>query len=81
MVRVTIGSELRNQIVTAADGEVVELADEAGVVVARCTPVYDPTRYEIVGEWASEDEIRRRIRDDPTYTAEQVINRLRSLRK
>jgi hypothetical protein len=81
MTRITIDSDLRNRIHAAADGEMVELADEAGVVVARCTPVYDPERYEIVGEWESDEEIRRRLREDPTYSAEQVIHRLRSLRK
>ncbi|HEY2784124.1 MAG TPA: hypothetical protein VGJ05_04040 [Fimbriiglobus sp.] len=81
MARYMIGSELREKLFAIGEGETVELTDEAGVVVGRFTPVYDPTRYQIVGEWASDEERRRRVREGKRYTAEEVEARLRGLNK
>ncbi len=65
----------------AADGQEVEVRDETGEVVGRFIRRFRLEDYEIVGEFASEEEIERRRREDPRYTAEQVEERLRRLRK
>jgi hypothetical protein len=67
----------------AANGEMVEVRDEAGEVIGRFIRQQSQREedYEILGEPASEEEIERRRRESPRYTAAQVEERLRRLRK
>ena len=66
-------------------GGQVELRDESGRLLARSTragegPPVPPPGYEIIGEWPSDEELDRIRREEPSYTVEQVMNRLRRLR-
>lgn len=57
-----------------------EIRDETGQVILRF-PAAEPTVYVMEGDWPSDEEIERRVREDPRYTPEQVMERLRSLRE
>jgi hypothetical protein len=59
--------------------EPLELCDEAGRVLARVTPVYDPALYGPLEPQISEEEIRRREQSEKWYTTEQVLAHLKSL--
>ena len=61
----------------AADEYEVEVRDESGAVVGKFIRSQRAEDYEILGELASEEEIERRRREDPVFTAEQVEERLR----
>jgi hypothetical protein len=57
-----------------------EVRDGAGKLVVRF-PAPEPTVVVMQGEYPSEEELDRRLREDKSYTAEQVMERLRSLRE
>lgn len=57
-----------------------EVRDETGKLVVRF-PASEPTVHVISGEFPSEEEIERILREDKSYTPEQVMERLRSLRE
>jgi hypothetical protein len=65
----------------AADEYEVEVRDESGAVIGKFVRRQRAEDYEILGEVVSEEEIERRRRESPFYTAEQVEERLRRLRK
>jgi hypothetical protein len=77
---VVIDAATREKLLAAEEYE-VEVRDESGAVVGRFIRSQRAEDYEILGELASEEEIERRRREDPRYTAEQVEERLRRLRK
>lgn len=65
-------------------GGKVEVRDESGALVCRVTRAKDawpapPPGYVMDGEWPSDEEIERRMREGKRYTIEQVLERLRSL--
>jgi hypothetical protein len=65
-------------------GGEVEVRDETGAVVCRVTKAKEkwpapPPGYVIDGEWPSDEELDR-IRTEPGYSVEQVMDRLRRLR-
>jgi len=81
MSTVVIDAATRDKFL-AAPGDVVEVRDEAGKLVGRLIvegPPTPPPGYEIVGEWPSDEEIDRRLREEPSYTPEQVMDRLRRI--
>lgn len=80
MSAVVIDAATREKLL-AADSLVVEVVDETGAVVGKFVRQQRAEDYEIVGEPASEEEIERRRRESPRYTAAQVEERLRRLRK
>jgi hypothetical protein len=59
---------------------VAEVRNEAGEVLKRYP---EPNGITIVveGDWPSDEEIERRLRDEARFTPEQVMERLRSLRE
>ncbi|HVK18274.1 MAG TPA: hypothetical protein VM533_15135 [Fimbriiglobus sp.] len=57
-----------------------EVRDETGQLVTRF-PAPEPTVVVIKGQYPSEEELERRLREEKSYTAEQVMERLRSLRE
>lgn len=57
-----------------------EVRDEAGQLLTRF-PAPEPTVVVVGGVFPSEEELERRLREDKTYTTEQVMERLRSLRE
>jgi hypothetical protein len=77
---VVVDAATREKLLAGMEQE-VEVRDEAGEVVGRFIRRLRLEDFEIVGEMASEEEIERRRREDPVYTAEQVEERLRRLRK
>lgn len=77
---VVIDDATREKLLATEEYE-VEVRDETGVVVGRFIRQQRAEDYEILGEVASEEEIERRRRESPRYTAEQVEERLRRLRK
>ena len=74
MNTVVIDATTREKLLAA--GDAAELRDEAGNLVGRFSrsdgPPAPPPGYEIVGEWPSNDEIERRLRDSKRYTAAEV---------
>jgi len=77
---VVIDAATREKLLAGEEQE-VEVRDESGAVVGRFIRRLRLEDFEILGEFASEEEIERRRREDPRYTAEQVEERLRRLRK
>jgi hypothetical protein len=79
---VVIDAATREKLLAAEEYE-VEVRDESGAVVGKFIRSQSQRAedYEILGELASEEEIERRRRESPRYTAEQVEERLRRLRK
>lgn len=83
MSTVVIDAALREKLLAA--GSVVEFRDESGVLIGRFArtdgPPTPPPGYVIEGDWPSDEEIERRLRESKRYTAEEVMERLRQLRK
>ena len=79
---IVVDAALREKLLSAT-GE-VELRDENGVLLVKGVrplgPPVPPPGYEIDGEWPSDEEIERRLREGKWYTTEQVLERLRALR-
>lgn len=79
---IVVDAVLREKLLAAA-GE-VEFRDESGALLARGTrplgPPVPPSGYVIEGEWPSDEEIARSLREDKRYTTEEVIEYLRRLR-
>ena len=77
MTRITIDAETREKLTAA--GESVELVDETGKLIGTfrpaLTPPYDPKLIPPI----SEEELRRREKETPRYTTEEVIRHLASL--
>ena len=67
-----------------AAGEVIEFRDGSRAAVVRVTKAPDVQRLiERVGpeNWPSDEELDRIEREEPSYTPEQVMERLRGLTK
>lgn len=71
MGRMTI--DARTHALLSQAKEPVELYDEAGRLLGRFTPLFDPSQYEYLTEPASDEEIARRLRaNEPTYPSAEV---------
>lgn len=83
MSTVVIDAALGAKLLAA--GSVVEFRDESGKLIGRFArtdgPPTPPPGYEIIGDWPSDEEIERRLREDKRYTTDEVMERLRQLRK
>lgn len=77
---VVVDAATRDKLLAGVEQE-VEVRDENGEVVGRFIRRLRLEDFEIEGEFASEEEIERRRRESPRYTAAQVEERLRRLRK
>lgn len=75
MVTIVVDAAIRDKLLAAADSQ-VELRDESGRVIGK----YCPTKVEYPDLDVSTEELDRRMRESPRYTAEQVMERLRRLR-
>jgi hypothetical protein len=73
------GGHVLGQFVTTAP-LLGEVRDETGKLVVRF-PAPEPTVVELEGGFPSDEEIKRILREDKSYTPEQVMERLRSLRE
>jgi hypothetical protein len=79
MSTVIIDGATRDKLLAASG--VVEVRDEAGNLIGQFTKFTQMGPYVIEGEWPSEEEIERRLREDRRYTAAQVEERLRKLKE
>ena len=74
MSTVVIDAATRDKILAA--GNVVEFRDEAGNLIGRFSradgPPTPPPGYVIEGDWPSDEEIERRLRESNRYTAAEV---------
>ena len=78
MSRVVVDSLLREKLQNFALP--LELCDDAGRVLARLTPVYDPDEYGPLDPPISEDELQRRENSsEKRYTTEEVLRYLEQL--
>lgn len=81
MKRISIDDELRQKLLNFTED--VELCDEYGNVLARVVssaPWADPGPWVPLTPEISPEEIQRRLNlNEPTYTTEQVIEKLRTL--
>jgi hypothetical protein len=57
----------------------LELCDEAGHVLARLTPVYDPAVYGPLEPQISEEELCRREQSEKWYSTAEVLAHLKKL--
>ena len=78
MTRLRIDASLPAKLLQLT--EAAELCDEAGKVIGRFNPVFDPSKWEIIGPELTEAELDRRANSQgPWYTTEEVLAHLRSL--
>jgi hypothetical protein len=76
--RITIDSALAEQLHKACEG--VELCDPSGKVLGSFIPVFDPSKWEIVGPELSDEELDRRANsNEKRYTTEEALDYLRKL--
>ena len=79
MNAVVVDAQTRDKLL-GAGGE-VEVRDESGTVIGRFTKVTRVGEYLIEGEWPSDEEIDRRLREGKRYSAAEVEERLRKLKE
>lgn len=79
MTRVTVDSLLREKLQDLT--RPLELCDDAGRVLARLTPVYDPNEYGPLDPPISDEELDRRSKSsEKRYTTDEVLRHLEQLR-
>ena len=78
MSTVVVDAALRDKLL--AVGKAAELRDESGQLLGRFVAASPADLYEIEGPEVSDEELERSVREDPRYTPEQVMERLRGLR-
>lgn len=77
MTTIVVDTSVRDQLQTARD--VVEFRDPAGRVIGRYAPV--PSAEILAGlDLPSDEELDRRTRESRRFTADEVMNRIRSLK-
>ena len=60
--------------------EPAELCDEAGKVVGRFDPIFDPSKWEMVGPEVTDEELERRANsNERRYTTAEVLAYLEKL--
>lgn len=80
MSAVVIDAATRDKLL-AAGSLVVEVLDETGAVVGKFVRQQRAEDFEPIDVPFTDEEIERHKRESPRYTAEQVEERLRRLRK
>ncbi len=79
MNAVVIDGPTRDKLLAA--GSEVELRDESGEVIGKFVKLTRIGKYVIEGEWPSDEELDRRMREGRTFTAAEVEERLRKLKE
>jgi hypothetical protein len=78
MTRVVLDADLRGKLLNLS--EPLELCDESGRVLAKVTPILDPSEYGPLDPQISREELERRIRSrSKTYNTEEVLAHLERL--
>jgi hypothetical protein len=80
MSKVTIDGATLEKL-RAAAGETVEMVDEAGNPVGRFVKYTRIGKYVVEGEWPSDEELDRRLREGKRIPAAEVEERLRKLKE
>jgi len=78
MKTIVVDAALRDKLLAA--GDVAEIQDDLGRVIGRFVAVPPPVVYVLDEELPSDEELDRRMREGRNYTAEEVIERIRSLK-
>jgi hypothetical protein len=71
MTRVIVDEALRKKLHDLK--ETLELCDDAGHVLGRVTPVFDPALYEGLEPDISDEEIERRMREGGGRTLAEIL--------
>lgn len=79
MNAVVVDAPTRDRLL-GAGGE-VEVRDESGAVIGKFVRFTRMGQYLIEGEWPSDEEIDRRLREGTFFTAAEVEERLRKLKE
>ena len=81
MKRITVDDDLKEKLL--GFDEDIELCDQEGYVLARVkpsTPWNDPDNWVLLTPEITPEEIQRRLTtDEPTFTTQEVIEKLRSM--
>jgi hypothetical protein len=83
MNAVVVDTATRDKLLAAGNG-VVAVQDESGRLIGRFVvdgPPTPPAGYVIEGEWPSDEEIDRRLREDKRYSVAEVEAFLKGLRR
>jgi hypothetical protein len=78
MKTIIVDASLRDRMLAAGNEAVIQ--DTTGKVIGRFLAAPNGDDLEDDG-FPSDEELNRRTRESPRYTAEQVMERLRSLRR
>ncbi|HEY7154263.1 MAG TPA: hypothetical protein VH575_09935 [Gemmataceae bacterium] len=76
MTQIILDATLRSKLHNLS--QPLELCDESGRILARLTPVLDPSQYEPVEPQLSPDELQRR-RQEPDFSTAEVLAYLEKL--
>lgn len=79
MTTIVVDAGLRAKLLAA--GTAVEFRDEAGNVIRRFVDVAGRTSSAAEDVEPTEEELDRREREERRFTADEVLDRLRGLRK
>jgi len=79
MNTVVIDGPTRDKLL--AVGGTAEIRDESGALIGQFTKLTQIGPYVVEGEWPSDQEIDRRLREGRRFTAAQVEERLRKLKE
>jgi len=74
MTRLTVDAELKSRLLNLT--EYLELCDETGKVVARVSPVFDPSEWQPVEPPVTEAELDQREKSEVWFTSEEVLAQL-----
>jgi hypothetical protein len=83
MNAVVVDAATRDKLLAAGNG-VVAVQDESGKLIGRFVvdgPPVPPPGYVIEGEWPSDEEVDRRLREDKRYSAAEVEAFLKGMRR
>jgi hypothetical protein len=78
MSTIVVDQAMRAKLLAA--GDLAQIRDEHGQVIGRFLATPPPVVYVMEGELPSDEEIDRRLREGRSFTPEEVMERLRSLR-
>ncbi len=80
---VVIDAATRDRLLSGTNGA-VDVTDEAGTVIGRFIrfgPPTPPAGYVIEGEWLSDVEVERSLREDRTYSVAEMDAFLEGLKR
>jgi hypothetical protein len=80
MMKITLDAAVASQLHELY--EAAELCDPSGCVVGLFEPVFDPTKWEMIGPDITDEELERRANsNEDRFTTEEVQAYLKSLER